>query len=192
MTPFKWHLSNDTEVNDLMTLTLTFKLKIAFWTLLPPGAKCFTNTPWFFIVYLTVQRIPFNNTSVNYIWHFDGHIGRQITPIHHLTARNYLQYRRHSPNREVLLIGRQFFLWFRRLSLHREDRFSSEKTKRWCALQFVFAHFTTVIFRWRLKKDGDKLSRFLIGAPRICRANAWKKQHLLPIGRICMRYFWQW
>ena len=27
-----------------MTLTLTLKLKLAFWTLLPPGAQCFTNT----------------------------------------------------------------------------------------------------------------------------------------------------
>ena len=41
-------LSNDTKVNDLVTLTLTLKLKIAFWTLLSPGAYCFTNTPWFF------------------------------------------------------------------------------------------------------------------------------------------------
>ena len=39
-----WHpyctndaLSNDTNVNDLVTLTLTLKLKIAFWILLPPG-----------------------------------------------------------------------------------------------------------------------------------------------------------
>ena len=31
-------LSNDTKVNDLVTLTLTLKLKIAFLTLLPPGA----------------------------------------------------------------------------------------------------------------------------------------------------------
>ena len=31
-------LSNDTKVNDLVTLTLTLKLKIAFWTSLPPGA----------------------------------------------------------------------------------------------------------------------------------------------------------
>ena len=57
-----WHaystndsLSNDTKVNDLVTLTLTLKLKIAFWTLLPPGAYCsvsqthlgiFTYWPW--------------------------------------------------------------------------------------------------------------------------------------------------
>ena len=34
MTPFQ----NDVKVNDLVTLTLTLKLKIAFWTLLPPGA----------------------------------------------------------------------------------------------------------------------------------------------------------
>ena len=64
-------------------------------------------------------------------------------------ARTFLQYRRHSPNREILFIGRQFCLRFRRLSFHREDRFSSEKTKRWCALQSVFARLTTVVFRWR-------------------------------------------
>ena len=33
-------LSNDTKVNDLVILTLTLKLKIVFWTLLPPGAYC--------------------------------------------------------------------------------------------------------------------------------------------------------
>ena len=40
-----WHaystndaLSNDTKVNDIVTLTSTLKLKIAFWTLLPPRA----------------------------------------------------------------------------------------------------------------------------------------------------------
>ena len=40
-----WHaystndpLSYDTKVNDLVTLTLALKLKIAFWTLLPPVA----------------------------------------------------------------------------------------------------------------------------------------------------------
>ena len=33
-------LSNDTKVNDIVTLTLTLKLKIAFSTLLPPGAYC--------------------------------------------------------------------------------------------------------------------------------------------------------
>ena len=38
-------LSNDTMVNDIVTLTLTLKLNIAFWTLLPPEAYCFTNTP---------------------------------------------------------------------------------------------------------------------------------------------------
>ena len=39
-----WHaystndsLSNDTKANFIVTLTLTLKLKIAFWTLLPPG-----------------------------------------------------------------------------------------------------------------------------------------------------------
>ena len=30
-------LSNDTKVNDFVTLTLTFALKIVVWTLLPPG-----------------------------------------------------------------------------------------------------------------------------------------------------------
>ena len=45
MSPRSWHaystndaLSKDTKVNDLVTLTLTLKLKIAFWTLLPLGA----------------------------------------------------------------------------------------------------------------------------------------------------------
>ena len=33
-------LSNDTKINDLVTLTLTLKLKIAFSTLLPLGAYC--------------------------------------------------------------------------------------------------------------------------------------------------------
>ena len=37
-------LSNDTKVNDLVNLTVTCVLKIAFWTLLPMGALCFTNT----------------------------------------------------------------------------------------------------------------------------------------------------
>ena len=49
--------------------------------------------------------------------------------------------------------------------------FNQKKTKRLCALQFVFARLTTVIFRWKSKKDGDKPA-FLIGAPCICRANA--------------------
>ena len=90
------------------------------------------------------------------------HVEKLCSSIHSptKTARNYLQYRRHSLNREILLIGRQFCLWFRRLSLHREDRFPSKKTKQWCALQFVFARLTTVVFRWRLKKDGDNPAFF--------------------------------
>ena len=34
------------------------------------------------------------------------------------------------------------------------------KTKRACALHFVFARLTTVVFRWRSKKDGDKPAFF--------------------------------
>ena len=36
MKPFKL----TPKINDLVTLTLTLKLKIAFWTLMPPGAYC--------------------------------------------------------------------------------------------------------------------------------------------------------
>ena len=36
------------KVKDLLTLTLTFVLKVDFWTLLPPGALCLTNTCIFF------------------------------------------------------------------------------------------------------------------------------------------------
>ena len=53
-----WHanstndtLSNDAKVNDLVTLTL--KLEIAFWTLLPPGASVFHKYTLIFIYLLS-------------------------------------------------------------------------------------------------------------------------------------------
>ena len=39
-----------------------------------------------------------------------------------------------------------------------------KKTKLSCALQFVFARLTTIVYRWRSKKDWDKP---VIGAPRV-------------------------
>ena len=120
------------------------------------------------IISLILAHSPSYLSEISLIFNLGGwhlcHSGLLMSVFAYLfdihAARNYLQYRRHSLNREILLIGRQFCLWFRRLSLHREDRFPSEKTKQWCALQFVFARLTTVVFRWRLKKDGDKPAFF--------------------------------
>ena len=93
---------------------------------------------------------------------------------YYTSARNYLQYRRQSPNREILLIGRQFCLRFRRLSLHREDRFSSEKNETVMRIIVCIYAPYNCCFHMEIKKKMGTNLRFLIGAPRICRANAWK------------------
>ena len=56
-------LSNDTKVNDLVTLTLTSKLKIPFSTLLPPGHSVSQTHLDFYL------RLPFleMNTSLKYL-----------------------------------------------------------------------------------------------------------------------------
>ena len=65
-----WHaysnddaLSKYTKVNDLATLTLTFVLKIASFTLLQPGAWCFTNTCFFLCLLHTVLNYKFEKNN---------------------------------------------------------------------------------------------------------------------------------
>ena len=131
-------------------------------------AKQETLTPPGHLVSPLVYRGPWMSTVVLYCWchsdsasvllyftclqtlvdHFCLHFNLcKLIPV--ICKKQICKIRLSSHNREILLIGRHFCLWFRRLSLHREDRFSSEKTKQWCALQFVFARLTTVV------SDGD-------------------------------------
>ena len=81
-----------------------------------------------------------------------------------ISARNYLQYRRHSPHRETILsliqaivssLGGQIFI---------------RKNKTVMRITVCICAPYNCRFQMEIKKDGDK-PVFFIGASRICRAN---------------------
>ena len=139
---------NKLSINMYCLRSIKFCIYMLYSVLNEPATKCMVNTHtlyhllgiWVFLTYLWYclfcRRI---ETRYNYEY-LNPWLTPQMTnkrpicPLHHpqfslisFTARTYLQYRRHSPNQEILLIGRQFCLRIRRLSFQREDNFSSEK-----------------------------------------------------------------